>query len=65
MSLPVWLVSVVSWAVVGTGTLALLALCLGVSIACLESALRNLGIWRTVTEAMVLVWEKRREGTKK
>lgn len=63
--LPVWLVFAVSWAVVATGALALLALCLGISIACLESILRNLGIWRTVTEAMMLVWAKRREGAKK
>ncbi|GEL75197.1 hypothetical protein [Myxococcus virescens] len=61
MTLPPWLITAVSWAVVGTGALVVLAMCLGISIACLESALRNMGIWRTVTEAMVLVWDRRRK----
>ncbi len=64
MMLPSWLLTAVSWAVVGTGALVLLALCLGISIACLESALRNLGLWRDTTSALLAVWRERKGGKK-
>ncbi|QDE83290.1 hypothetical protein [Myxococcus xanthus] len=62
MTLPEWLVTAVAYAVISTGAAYLLSVCLSISIALLEHALRCLGLWRDVAMALFVVWAQRKKG---